>query len=76
MKKPMDLKTALLGISLLIIVALVFVTILALPANAATAFYTGERVSGMYKICYYDHLGDEVAITIDSVDLCPLTIQL
>ena len=49
---------------------------LSIPAHAGTAFYTGERVSGMHKICYYDYLGDAVAITIRSVDLCPLTIQV
>lgn len=45
------------------------------PAEAAVCFKTGERTSGMNKICYYDCLGSEVAITIRSAELCPLTIQ-
>lgn len=38
-------------------------------------FSTGERSDGMYKICYYDCLGDTVAITIGRVELCPLSIR-
>lgn len=42
---------------------------------AATCFSTGEQVSGMNKICYYDCLGSAVAITVRSIDLCPLSIN-
>ncbi len=42
---------------------------------AVTCFSQGERISGMNKICYYDCLGSEVAITISAVALCPLSIQ-
>lgn len=42
---------------------------------AATCFFNREVTSGMNKICYYDCLGGEVAITISSVKLCPLSIQ-
>tara|TARA_B100001109_G_C18563651_1_gene335423 strand:- start:5 stop:286 length:282 start_codon:yes stop_codon:yes gene_type:complete len=41
----------------------------------ATCFHKGERMSGMNKICYYDCLGSEYAITISSTSLCPLTIN-
>ena len=41
----------------------------------ATCFHTGERMSGMNKICYYDCVGSEYAITISSTSLCPLTIN-
>jgi hypothetical protein len=44
-------------------------------AYAAMCFKTGERVSGMNKICYYDCLGSTVAITISSIELCPLSIN-
>jgi hypothetical protein len=44
-------------------------------AHATTCFKTGERTSGMNKICYYDCLGSEAAITISSVELCPLSID-
>ena len=45
-------------------------------AFAGTAFLKGEKTSGMNKICFYDHLGSEVAITVKSTDLCPLTIEV
>ena len=41
---------------------------------AVTCFKTGERQSGMNKICFYNCLGSEAAITISAVELCPLTI--
>ncbi len=42
-------------------------------AYAATGFLKGEKISGMNKICYYDCLGGEAAITIKSTELCPST---
>ena len=45
-------------------------------AYAGTAFLKGEKTSGMNKICFYDHLGSEVAITISATSLCPLTIDV
>lgn len=39
---------------------------------AGTCFSTGEQSSGMTKICYYDCLGSPAAITVSSVQLCPL----
>jgi hypothetical protein len=44
-------------------------------APDTTCFKTGERTSGMNKICYYDCLGSEAAITIKSTELCPLSIN-
>jgi hypothetical protein len=41
--------------------------VFASSAFAGTAFFKYERTSGMNKICYYDHLGSEVAITNDSL---------
>lgn len=35
-----------------------------------------QSFGGMTKICYYDRLGDTVAITVSSVTLCPLTINM
>lgn len=49
-----------------------------MPAHdqvAVTCFKSGERVSGMNKICYYSCLGSTYAITISSVELCPLTVD-
>ena len=45
-------------------------------AYAGLAFLKYERISGMNKICVYDHLGSDVAITIKSYQLCPLTIDV
>jgi len=35
----------------------------------------GERESGMNKICYYDCMSGEAAITIDSYKICPISIN-
>lgn len=45
-------------------------------AQAGLAFFKYERTSGMTKICFYDHMGSEVAITIKSYQLCPLNINV
>jgi len=45
------------------------------PAAAQTAFYTGERVTGLTKLCYYDAMGSPYSITVRSTQLCPMSIQ-
>ena len=57
-------------------IAIILLTLSISPVNAATAFLKGERTSGFNKICFYDNMGSEVAITIKSTDLCPLTIDV
>jgi len=42
-------------------------------SNAATGFLSGERTSGMNKICYYDVLGSTYTLNIGMTDLCPLS---
>lgn len=44
-------------------------------ANATTCFATGSKTAGMNKICFYDCLGSEYAITVGAAELCPLTIN-
>ena len=44
-------------------------------AKAVTCFKTGEEISGMNKICYYDCMGSGAAITVSAVSLCPLSIK-
>lgn len=44
-------------------------------AQNVTCFFKRETTSGMNKICYYDCLGSEAAITISSVQLCPLNVK-
>ena len=46
-----------------------------MTAHAGIAFLKYERVSGMNKICVYNQLGSEVAITIKNYQLCPLSIN-
>lgn len=45
-------------------------------AHACTAFYESETIDGLYKICYYDHLGSTVAVTVKSHELCKLNINV
>lgn len=44
-------------------------------ANALTCFLTGEQISGLNKVCFYDCAGSGAAITVESYQLCPLQIQ-
>jgi hypothetical protein len=48
---------------------------LSVPQVAVVCFLQGEVISGFNKICYYDCLDSQAAITIASVQLCPLNIQ-
>lgn len=45
-------------------------------AQSTMAFKKGEQTTGMTKQCYYDALGSGYTITVSSIDLCPLTIQV
>lgn len=40
-------------------------------AGHSGAFLRKEVVQGMNRICFYDHLGSAVAITIGAAELCP-----
>src|SRR4051812_1979654 len=42
---------------------------------AATCFKSGERTSGMNKICSYQCLGGLKEETTSAISLCPLSIQ-
>ena len=44
-------------------------------SKSYACFYSGEQVSGMNKICYYDCVDGTKAITISSVALCPMSIN-
>ena len=57
---------------------LLLIALLIMPAiaHAETAFYTGERIDGMTKICFYRSARGTTAINISSVAICPLTIQV
>ena len=58
---------------IIVIGSIVYPTLIA--NSAVTCFKTGEQISGMNKICYYNCMGSTAAITISSVALCPLTIE-
>lgn len=49
---------------------------LSLAAQAGTAFFQYEQITGLTKQCVYDYLGNRYTITISAVSLCPLTIQV
>lgn len=42
---------------------------------AVACFGAGEQSGGMTKICYYNCLGSQVAITIPGTSICPVTIN-
>ena len=43
------------------------------PLDACYAIYESDYVSGLNRVCFYDHLGSTYTITVDSVELCPQT---
>jgi hypothetical protein len=43
---------------------------------SVVAFKTGEQTTGMTKQCFYDALGSSYTKTINSVGLCPLSLQV
>lgn len=42
---------------------------------ALTGYYTGESTNGMSKICYYDTVRGTMAITIESYEICPISVK-
>ena len=44
-------------------------------SSGLACFYKGERQSGFTKICFYDCLGSPYAMTIRSVEICPITVR-
>ena len=41
--------------------------------DACYAFLDDSYISGLTRICVYDHLGDTVITSVRSVQLCPQT---
>lgn len=58
------------------IFALIIGLSFSLAANAGTAFFKYERITGMTKQCVYDYLGSEITRTQSAVSLCPISIQV
>ena len=44
-------------------------------SGSTTCFKDYEYTSGMNKVCRYDCLGQDHAITIGAAHLCPLTVK-
>ena len=47
-----------------------------LSAHAGMAFFKYDYISGLNRVCVYDHLGSDVAITIAAHQLCPVSINV
>jgi hypothetical protein len=45
------------------------------PRLAVVCFKTGEQISGINKICYYNCMGSAAAITISVAQICPISIE-
>ena len=45
-------------------------------AFACMAFYKSDYTSGLNKICIYDHLGSEHAVTIKNYQVCPVSVRV
>jgi hypothetical protein len=46
------------------------------PRSSVTAYKTGEETTGSTKQCYYDGLGNRYTRTVQSYQLCPLSITV
>ena len=47
-----------------------------LSAQTVTAFKTGERTTGTTKQCFYEALGSTYTQTVQSMELCPISIEV
>ncbi|WP_156392673.1 hypothetical protein [Rhizobium sp. Root482] len=45
------------------------------PQVAMMCFKSGEQVSGMNKICFYNCGGSAKAVTVGAAELCPLSVD-
>lgn len=62
--------------SLLLLAVLLVSSPSALPAQNVTAFKKGEQVTGMTKQCFYSFGATIYTQTIQSIQLCPLSISV
>jgi hypothetical protein len=61
-----------------LVAVLAFVAAFALVGRAVAdviCLFKSEQISGTKKICYYDCGGSIFSITIDGLQLCPLSIR-
>ena len=50
--------------------------VISTSVQASTAFLKLSYISGANRICIYDNLGSEVAITVKSYRICPTSIDV
>ena len=60
----------------LISVLLTALMVWSINAFACYGYYSSEQISGMNKICWYNHLGSNAAYTVAIHQLCPRTINV
>ncbi len=60
---------------LIIVISMMSFLFIISNAKALTCFLQDDYVSGLNKICIYDCAGSSAAITINSYEFCPLTIE-
>ena len=58
------------------IAVLLLIAIGVIVSPAVTCLYTGERESGLMKICFYDCIGSPGAITVPFGQMCPLSTEI
>lgn len=56
--------------------ALAFGLLVAMSAEAGTAFFKYEIEQGLTKLCVYDYIGNIHSITLKSYQICPISIQV
>ena len=59
------ISATLLSISLILI---------PLTGETCNGFYVRETVNAVSRICYYNHMGSEAAITQIAASVCPTTV--
>jgi hypothetical protein len=72
---PREVRPMKLPFALVLAAALSFAASTA-KAQSATALKTGERTTGTTKQCYYTFAGSEYSRTVESYELCPLSISI
>jgi hypothetical protein len=60
----------------LVIAGFVVAALASTTAMAAVAFLKHHYVSGMNRICVYDHLGSQYVTTIPAAQICPVSIRV
>lgn len=58
------------------IILLTVLLMTSINAKAATAYLTGEYITGTTKQCYYNYGLGTYTLTIKAYSLCPLSIQV